>query len=810
MKVGITQKAAPIRLCFLILPDSKESLINAMQNAFNYWGGLFSPILPFYEELPSSFRREFAIPISTNAFYQNSFENFDVDVIIYDQQINKHHVEKISGERAILSSEDFKKGNESTEFECGIDIEQVANYFAKHEFKYKRSDEVSFCVPDIPKDELLLQAWKGTLSDEVKTTILAFFPKKIVTSETITWQNIFAYLKKGYIDPLTLSHYGISLWQNQMWRQQRLLYCLDESRLQDIINFWNLRAAGNFVIPIPKGLNDSSMYPFFVNFYESETKHHAASGMVIINCLIGATSSIDPVVQMRNDYHAAHIKATKHPLSHQTWFPRFWAEHEIAVSDNIKHVMPYTDAQFEFYDVIDEHLEFAPLPLPFTTEGGFHDASSYKILIEFSLDHQFAEFAGVLTGLSTRQLKRLIEDLGSFRSWRYSGSKLHRMVRTRDRDRMIRLSLPRATEYFTQFFQNKGYSLKETPNSKLAKEVFKNMEGLHGSFFYLKKERLQIIELFQGGKEVLHETLVGEIKKRLKEMKQPDFFISRLLNNRIIEFGAQIKCHVCEQHGYYLPGQILCDLVCPICRNRFQLPMANPQKIKWVYRGIGPFTRTNKADGVMSVFATIRLFLEHIYDDKSISTLFGFELTKRDQTNTVNTKEIDLCFLAADRRDSYKKPDLIFCECKTNIHLKEIDIQRLQHLGEEFPGAILTFVTLNDSLAPIEISLLTQLVQSFQTGSGSRPRNPVLILTAQELLSPDHSFPLKEYENSMHSYQKYNDFLGALCELTIKKHLGVRTWGEIEHDNWNAEIIRRQTIGNIVEAILNSKKNLLS
>ena len=149
-----------------------------MQSAFNYWGGLFSPILPFYEELPEDFRREFGIPIPTNAFYQNSFENFDVDVIIYDQQINKHHVEKISGERAILSSEDFKKGNWSTEFKCGIDIEQVANYFAKQEFKFQRSDEVSFCVPEIPKNDLLLQAWMGTLSDEGKYDGFILFPPK--------------------------------------------------------------------------------------------------------------------------------------------------------------------------------------------------------------------------------------------------------------------------------------------------------------------------------------------------------------------------------------------------------------------------------------------------------------------------------------------------------------------------------------------------------------------------------------------------------------------------------------------------------
>ena len=300
------------------------------------------------------------------------------------------------------------------------------------------------------------------------------------------------------------------------------------------------------------------------------------------------------------------------------------------------------------------------------------------------------------------------------------------------------------------------------------------MEGLHGSFFYLQKERLQIIELFEGGNEVHYLTLVAEIKRRIADMKDPEFFISHLLQNRIIEFGAQIKCSVCEQHGYFLPDQLGPLLLCPNCRNHFALPMSTPKKINWVYRGIGPFAKTNKASGVMSVFATLRLFLQHIYDDKNISTLYGFELRKHGRA-VEHPKEVDLCFLAADKRDAFRAPDLIFCECKTYIHFKEVDMLRMQQLGNAFPGAVLVFATLNDTLVSTEIDLLRPRVQHFQTGGGRRPRNPLLILTAQELLNPDVTFPLKTYEDQMHPSQEYSDFLGTLCEMTLRKHLQIPT-----------------------------------
>lgn len=312
--------------------------------------------------------------------------------------------------------------------------------------------------------------------------------------------------------------------------------------------------------------------------------------------------------------------------------------------------------------------------------------------------------------------------------------------------------------------------------------------------------------MFEERKEVGYVALFAEIKRRMNNLKNTEFFIHRLLQHKIIEFGSLIKCKVCEQFGYFLPEEILPQLRCPICRNNFELPMSKPGSIEWAYRGIGSFTRNNKAGGVMSIFATLWLFLEHIADEKRISSLFGFELHKKDKTILSNPMEIDLCLLAGDKRDNYKEPDLIFCECKTYIELKQVDIGRMQELGNQFPGAILVFATLNDSLSSNEVTLLKPLVQHFQTGSQQRPRNPILILTGKELLSENFHFPLKEYEDQMHAYQRYNYFLGTLCELSVRKHLKIPTWGELRMNLWNQEIARKQLIGNIVDAMFQFKK----
>ena len=254
MKVGINQKASPVRLCFLIVPGSNTSFVKAIEAAFGVWGGIFSPILPFYDELPISFRQEFKVPIQTKYFYLNTFENYDVDVIIYDESLPPEKMETIAAGRPVVRLDTFISGGARADIHYAIGLESIAEDLAHKEFRFTRNDDAMFCIPNIAADDLLLKAWWGTLRTEQANNLRELFPSPVKATETITWDTLEGYLNKNYLDTIALGQKGISLWQNQMGRLQRLFYCMDASRFQDIINFWNLRASGNLVIPLPQQL----------------------------------------------------------------------------------------------------------------------------------------------------------------------------------------------------------------------------------------------------------------------------------------------------------------------------------------------------------------------------------------------------------------------------------------------------------------------------------------------------------------------------------------------------------------------------
>lgn len=584
-QVGINQRVTPIKLCFLIVPDSESSFTNAVEIACGLWGGLFCPILPFYEELPHDFRSEYCINISTSQFYRNSLENYDVDAVIIDKELDKVVVEKIVTSRIVLTVTEFTAGKGGfLHYYYGIPIYDIAEDVAERNFKFLRKDNAHFILPKIADDQLFLKAWVGTLTLSMSKSIEDIFSyyQALVTPE-VDWNTIDNYLQCGDPNLLTLSNYKLRLWPNQMYRERILLYCLDATRLRDIINFWNLRAAGNFVTPIPYNRPiDAPLRAIFNLFYERQLERQEGR-FNMITCLANRSSS-QIVFDLQADYHEAHPTSGAAQIGTQQWFPRFWEEHELQVADHVKAATPFSESDFTYYEVEEQRVEFLPLGLPFKIEKDLSDRSAYRIQIELTFMDHLAEYAGLISDLSERQLRRLLGNVYFGDNWRVSAGLLHYIVLANGGGRKIHLNPPKAVDFFSLLFDNNGYRLQETPNSKLAQEVFRNMDGLYGFMFYRQKGRLSVIEMFENGYEMGYAAFLGAIKRNINNADFAELFISRLLEHKIIEFGALIKCTVCEQSGYFLPEHILGQLRCPVCRNNFELPMSTPNKIQWAYQ----------------------------------------------------------------------------------------------------------------------------------------------------------------------------------------------------------------------------------
>lgn len=788
MTIGVNQKSSPIKFCFLVKPNSKLNFERAIKVAFSLWGGIYAPILPLYKNMPGSYRKEYDIALATKDYYKNSINNYDPDIILYDKELDVEYINELIDSRTVIKIDDFQDELIRGENRYGINFYQIIYNILNTEFKFTRNDDLDLLIPNTSNSDLFVKSFFGTILDEIAEKLDTNLREKPFYSNPIlSLDNCSEYYPNKNITSLELNLYKINSYPERHWYRGIAIYFIDENRLNDISNFWNLRALGWNIIPIPI-INIENEY--FKDLLERFVKHQIenSNGVAFITYLVSSTTTIEQKKIIDAKFVALKAKIGKEfSIAFQGWFPRYWGERSILEADKTLCEKAHIIYKYSHIETKDNYVKFKAKELPFKVDFFHNSRASYKIDLSFTYFDEFANNAGLVHGIDTIDWIRLTHSFGRDK-WRLSKTGLNYYVR--DFDDEIHFFIPKSIDFFKIYFSKRNNVLHETPNGQLANQVLKNIGGIRGSYFLKNKSALNILDLFEDGKIISHPHLIGEIKKNLKIKNNPEaeFYLKSLIGNKIIEFGARVQCSICNQRTFYLLDELKENLKCSVCRNDFDIPLHIPKVIEWSYRGIGPFSKNNKVGGLMTVFLTLKLFNEEFAETSgNMSSLIGFELKSKSN----GLKEVDLAVLLQERHEESIPPDLFLCECKTFKDFTIDDFERMIELGDEFPNSILTFSTLKEELHEDEKNGIIKVVNHFRKGLGNRPQNSVLILTSKELIPTDFNSHFQEYEDETSTYQRYNDWIGNLCELTIKKHLGLKTWGEIRSELWVAEMKER-------------------
>ena len=149
--------------------------------------------------------------------------------------------------------------------------------------------------------------------------------------------------------------------------------------------------------------------------------------------------------------------------------------------------------------------------------------------------------------------------------------------------------------------------------------------------------------------------------------------------------------------------------------------------MKWAYRTSGLFHSANQAHGAYTVLLMLRFFSELL--DGATTPLMSFTARK----GKTNEMEADLALFFQESKFGASKTELIFAECKTFNDFQMKDADKMEKLGDAFPGAVLVFASLKESLSEEENAVLCPLVNRCREyWKNERPVNPVLILTGTE------------------------------------------------------------------------------
>lgn len=771
----VNVKLRPIKLAFLVNPKDKESLLKAIEINTFLWGGMYNPIIPTYKQISSKWK-EFPDEknISAKSVVSGYLDNFDPDYVVpigecIDYNLDVGYRKKIDDVSKILAPVEKGRGPN-----YGVGLFEILNYFFQEELKFQRRYPEDICVPRFNGNfSLFLASVFGVLPENIGKIFWEHFSEPLEAEEIECSASNYAEL----LDPQKLFLRRIvNLYLEPKRRWERYIFFLDAIKPLDIMDYWNLRAIGWNVLPIPKQFtrSDETKLPILNLIAENYLPRHS-------NPEIHRRTTILKSRSISGDEHQHFLKSLEQSKTvSQIWYPRMWNE-DARAADHVECCELVADTSEHDVSTEREPIRFKTLDPEFVNHSGRFGEPSFANEIEWSLYDDNILFAEVIPEGDSKQALSIVEFIGLNDEIRlFKNGVVYLPCRA---GRSLYLRGPHAEGVFTRWLESKGWTVKLSPSGHIAKQMLQQLQGIRGTWVLASEGIIQLLGKMNSsdGKflsaEFVRDKIFREIANETRVFKlKGENILYHLIATKVFQLGMKIQCPVCTKHSWYSVKGSDYELQCPQCLTQFSFP-SDFQKVKWAYRTVGPFSSSNQADGAYTVLLTLRFFWKIIFSDSAMTPLMSF-IGKKGNVEI----EADLALFFQESKSRHSKTDLIFAECKTFNSFRKKDVDRMKNLGKAFPGAVLVFAKLEESLSHEEKKILSSLANhSRRNRKNGRPFNPILILTGTELISEQHFYQNWEKTGGIHARLAENCIgvnLLELCDFTQQIYLDMEPWDQ--------------------------------
>ena len=332
---------------------------------------------------------------------------------------------------------------------------------------------------------------------------------------------------------------------------------------------------------------------------------------------------------------------------------------------------------------------------------------------------------------------------------------------------------------FIEWFRQRDWSVELSSAGRITKQTCLALGGVWGLGILTDEGIVELLGKMSDGRSVRKKAFLGEISRISNERRFPveaERLVKSLTDKRMFRLGLEVQCPVCTQRSWYSLEDLGYRLQCMKCLERFDVPSHSPDDLAWSYRSFGPFSLPAYAQGAYSVLLAFYFFSRKL--EGATTPIMSFNATKGHVQ-----LEADLGLFFNQPRFGRTTTDLLLAECKSYGRFEQKDVEKLCRLGAAFPGAILVFATLRQSLTSGEKRLLRRAAnRGRRYSTRDSNHNPVLVLTETELFG--HERPPDCWEDRGGKFEEfakgqrgYGGIL-ELCDCTQQLHLDMDAYYE--------------------------------
>ena len=360
----VNVKLRPIKLAFLVNPNDKESLQKAIEINTFLWGGTYNPIIPTYKHISSKWKK---FPdeknLSAKSVVSGYLDNFDPDYVVpmgecVDYLLDVGYRQKVDSPSQILRTAE-QYGITS----YGISLFEILPYFFKEEFKFQRKYPLDVCIPRFNINfRVFLSGVFGKLPKRFDEIFWEDY------AETLDAQQIgcsasnytdFFDRRKFFFNRITLFDL-----KSEVRIPNRCVFFLDATKALDIIDYWNLRAIGWDVFPVPKQFmrSDRTKLPI-LDFIEKNYSSRYLTPEICSSTTILKSRSLSEDEQQDFCNLLEKIKGTP-----KIFYPRIWDQWEAGL-DHVKCREIEADITEHDISTDEEEIRFKTLDPKFIMRG---------------------------------------------------------------------------------------------------------------------------------------------------------------------------------------------------------------------------------------------------------------------------------------------------------------------------------------------------------------------------------------------------------------------------------------------------------
>ena len=789
--VTIERRLRPLRLAFLSEPNDRGTLRKIFELNTCLWGGRYNAIIPFFRRTPPWWADGRIGLASADKIREGYKRAFEPDFLVTPWISKSKDDWEILETRILGVDEAYAKlGN------FGASVADLYQHMYSSRFQFQLKNPPKFLLPfsSDSRFNLFIMAVFGSLPSSgplgyVRTQYINAFS---ATQYSVSESSFFGALTTPHISPLRVGSDGLTTIR-RCWRPIATIFLMDALRTRDLIDFWNLRALGWRVLPIPIQWANS-MIAACTDFIErnAEPVFYNPSHLDIPIVLKSRSISTKDL----NEFAHEITPSFKQPISIHHLYPRIWddcrREDDHAIRCDVMHSVIESEQR-----ISNGSVSFSSLCPDFLRIPTLSTLPSWANVISVRDYNWNSEFAHVFP----QGMTEVCDLLGTYDRLKYSITSEGIVVLGNLPGNTHRWTLPDGLSVFRSWFESNGCTVLLSGAGKITQQLIRSLGGIRGSYAIAYPDVIRLLNNMAHGdisednldhtdnanrtirrRTVSRNTLWSVFHKVNKaNEKLAEQHLDRLIQCGAFRLGLELQCPHCSQHNWYELRLIEESVKCERCLQMYDFPLLDPpRKSSWQYRTQGPFSVENYAQGAYSVALSLRFIgREFNYDATWVPSL---ALSKVDGTKL----EMDFAMWIRKAYSKADYPRLLIGECKTYSQFEMVDVQRARMIVREFHGSTFVFATLKNELGNMEKRILAAFCQTGRHPiTNNKWKYPVLILTGCELLAQDGP-PLcwrghgGKFDKLAEAWKGRGE-LEELCDATQQLHLDMEPYSDYEH-----------------------------